>query len=168
MSDYKALYPFTSHHFDFGGVKMHYLDEGARSAPPVVMVHGNPTWSFYYRTLVPEISKTHRVIVPDHVGCGLSDKPQDYTYTLEQHIRNLEALIAHLELQNVTLILHDWGGAIAWRFAMFNQDKVNKLVICNLTHPTGYATVRANATPEQKANTKYIENFQDPDYHKKP
>ena len=63
--------------------------------------HGNPTWSFYYRTLIAEISKTHRVIVPDHVGCGLSDKPQDYTYTLEQHIRNLEALIAHLDLQHI-------------------------------------------------------------------
>jgi haloalkane dehalogenase len=117
VADYKALYPFTSHRFDLGGVEMHYLDEGDPDAPPVVMVHGNPTWSFYYRTLIPEISKTHRVIVPDHVGCGLSDKPQAYTYTLEQHICNLEALIAHLDLRDITLVLHDWGGAIGMGYA---------------------------------------------------
>lgn len=131
MPDYKALYPFASHRFDLGGVEMHYLDEGDPNAPPVVMVHGNPTWSFYYRTLIPEISKTHRVIVPDHVGCGLSDKPQDYTYTLEQHIRNLEALIAHLDLRDVTLVLHDWGGAIGMGYATRHPQNVRRFVVFN-------------------------------------
>ncbi len=78
---------------------------------PLLLCHGNPTWSFYFRTLIPELSRGYRVIVPDHVGCGLSDKPEDYPYTLEQHIRNLEALAAHLALQHTTLVVHDWGGA---------------------------------------------------------
>jgi haloalkane dehalogenase len=95
------------------------------------MVHGNPTWSFYYRTLVPEIGTTHRVIVPDHVGCGLSDKPQNYTYTLEQHIRNLETLIAHLGLHDVTLVLHDWGGAIGMGYATRHPENVRHFVIFN-------------------------------------
>lgn len=131
MSDYKALYPFAAHWLDLDGVKLHYLDEGDPSSPPVVMVHGNPTWSFYYRTLIPEISKTHRVIVPDHVGCGLSDKPQDYTYTLEQHIRNLEALIAHLDLRDVTLVLHDWGGGIGMGYATRHPENVRRFVVFN-------------------------------------
>ena len=131
MSDFKTLYPFASHWLDLDGVKMHYLDEGPRSAASVVMVHGNPTWSFYYRTLVPEISQTHRVIVPDHVGCGFSGKPQDYPYTLEQHIRNLEALIAHLDLHDITLVLHDWGGAIGMGYATRHPENVRRFVLFN-------------------------------------
>ncbi|HQE91486.1 MAG TPA: alpha/beta fold hydrolase [Anaerolineae bacterium] len=131
LTDFQSLYPFASHWLDVGGVKMHYLDEGPRDAPPVVMVHGNPTWSFYYRTLIPEISQTHRVIVPDHVGCGLSDKPQVYPYTLEQHIRNLETLIAHLELHNVTLVLHDWGGGIGMGYATRHPENSARFVIFN-------------------------------------
>ncbi|MGC9346828.1 MAG: alpha/beta fold hydrolase, partial [Anaerolineae bacterium] len=89
-SDYRALYPFEPHWLELDGVRMHYLDEGPRDASPIVMCHGNPTWSFYYRTLIPPLSEGHRLIVPDHMGCGLSDKPQDYPYRLEQHIQNLE------------------------------------------------------------------------------
>ena len=81
-------------------IRYHYLDEGPRDAPAILMLHGNPTWSFYYRTLIPALSQQYRVIVPDHVGCGLSDKPQRYPYTLEQHARNVEALVDHLELRD--------------------------------------------------------------------
>ena len=112
MMDWKPLYPFASHWLDLDGVRYHYLDEGPRTGPPVVMVHGNPTWSFYYRTLIPTLAPAQRVIVPDHIGCGLSDKPQAYPYTLEQHIRNLERLVAHLGLSDLTLVMHDWGGPI--------------------------------------------------------
>ncbi len=131
ITPFKDLYPFDSNWLDLGGTRYHYVDEGPRDAPAVVMVHGNPTWSFYYRTLIPEISRTHRVIVPDHVGCGLSDKPQEYTYTLNQHIENLEALIAHLGLKNVTLVLHDWGGAIGMGYATRHPDNVARFVIFN-------------------------------------
>ncbi len=131
MSDYKSLYPFDSHYVNLDGARMHYLDEGPRHAPPVVMVHGNPTWSFYYRTLIPEISKTHRVIVPDHVGCGLSDKPQNYVYTLEQHIQNLEHLLVHLGLRQISLVLHDWGGGIGMGYATRHPETVSRFVIFN-------------------------------------
>jgi len=141
----QSLYPFASHWLDLGGVKMHYLDEeppehsssqtlAADHNPPpspVVMVHGNPTWSFYYRTLVPEIAQTHRVIVPDHVGCGLSEKPQDYSYTLEQHLRNLESLVAHLASRAITLVLHDWGGAMGMGYATRHPENVARFVIFN-------------------------------------
>lgn len=130
-SDYRALYPFTSHRCDLGGVTLHYLDEGPRDAPVIVMLHGNPTWSFYWRTLIPELSRTHRVIAPDHVGCGLSDKPQVYPYTLEQHIRNLEALLTHLAVRDVTLMVHDWGGGIGVGYATRHPDNVARLVCFN-------------------------------------
>ena len=95
------------------------------------MLHGNPTWSFYYRTLIPAVSRTHRVIVPDHIGCGYSDKPQDYAYTLEQHIRNVEALVAHLGLGRMALVLHDWGGAIGMGYATRHPETIDRFVIFN-------------------------------------
>ncbi len=132
MDAWQPLYPFTSHRLTLeGGVQLHYLDEGPRDAPPVVMVHGNPTWSFYFRTLIPDLSQTHRIIAPDHIGCGLSNKPQTYPYTLEQHIQNLEALLLHLDLRDVTLALHDWGGAIGMGFGVRHPERVSRLVLFN-------------------------------------
>ena len=100
----KSLYPFESHFLDLDGERYHYLDEG--SGEVLLMVHGNPTWSFYYRNLVLELRSRYRVIVPDHIGCGYSDKPQNYHYTLQQHIDNLTALIRMLELKNITLFIY--------------------------------------------------------------
>lgn len=127
----RKLYPFASHWLDLEGVRYHYLDEGPRDAPPVVMLHGNPTWSFYYRTLIPELSRRYRVVVPDHVGCGLSDKPRYYPYTLAQHIENVERLIARLELRDLTLVMHDWGGPIGMGYATRYPDNVARLVVFN-------------------------------------
>jgi len=76
-----------------------------------VLVHGNPTWSYYYRKVISLLAPDHRVIAPDHMGCGLSDKPQDYSYTLERHIGNLERLLEHLRIDRFALVGHDWGGA---------------------------------------------------------
>ncbi len=89
-------YPFESHYLDIDGLRYHYLDEG--EGRPIILVHGNPTWSFMFRKLVPALSTTHRVIVPDHIGCGLSDKPHNYPYRLENHIENLQRLIVELKL----------------------------------------------------------------------
>jgi len=136
-SAWSELYPFESNWLDLcgelhrEGVRYHYLDEGARDAPPVVMLHGNPTWSFYYRTLIPELSRQYRVVVPDHVGCGLSDKPQRYPYTLAQHVENLERLIACLGLADVTLVMHDWGGAIGMGYAIRYPENVGRFVVFN-------------------------------------
>jgi len=107
------------------------IDEGA--GPPIVMVHGNPTWSFYYREVVKAFRETHRCIVLDHIGCGLSDKPKDdaYTYTLGQRVDDLEALVAHLDLGPLTLMVHDWGGAIGMGWATRHHAQVERLVLLN-------------------------------------
>ncbi|MCA9538359.1 MAG: alpha/beta fold hydrolase [Myxococcales bacterium] len=127
----RALYPFDSHFFEVEGGRMHYLDEG--QGPPLVMVHGNPTWSFYYRNLVIALRDRHRCIVPDHIGCGLSDKPaaDAYDYTLSRRVADLEALLTHLDLGPVTLIVHDWGGAIGFGWAARHPQQIARLVILN-------------------------------------
>lgn len=95
------------------------------------MVHGNPTWSFYYRRLVALLSRTHRVIVPDHLGCGLSDKPQDFSYTLENHIDHLGRLLDHLNVVDYSLVVHDWGGAIGLGCAVRHPERIEKLLLFN-------------------------------------
>jgi len=129
IDEIKEEYPFESHFIDVKGGKYHYIDEGEGS--PIVMVHGNPTWSFYYRKLIKEFSKTNRVICPDHLGCGLSDKPQDYSYRLEKHIDNLEQLLLSLHLRNITLIVHDWGGAIGMGVAVKHTSRIKSIVLLN-------------------------------------
>jgi len=125
-------YPFKNNYLDLGGLKYHYLDEG--DGTPVVMVHGNPSWSFYYRNLVLALRKNHRCIVPDHIGCGLSDKPADdaYDYTLPRRVDDLECLLTSLDLkEKITLVLHDWGGMIGMTFAVRHPEKIARLVILN-------------------------------------
>lgn len=123
------LYPFESHYLELGGPRMHYLDEG--DGPPIVMLHGNPTWSFYYRELIKSLRECHRVVVPDHIGCGLSDKPLDYPYTLTTHIANLERLIDSLGLGDVTLAVHDWGGPIGFGWAARHPDRARRFIVFN-------------------------------------
>lgn len=126
-----ALYPFESHFHDAEGVAQHYLDEGSSDAPAVLCLHGNPTWSFAWRELIPALASEHRVVVPDHVGCGLSDKPANYPYVLERHIENVERLVLALGLERITLVLHDWGGAIGMGFARRHPGRVARIAIMN-------------------------------------
>lgn len=126
---WKSLYPFTSHWHDLGEVRQHYVDEGR--GKPLVMVHGNPTWSFYYRHVIQAFRGSHRTIAPDHVGCGLSDKPQHYSYTLRQHTDNLVRLLEKLDLQQITLLVHDWGGAIGLGAALAVPERFERLVLFN-------------------------------------
>jgi len=122
-------YPFKSNYYNFQIGKMHYVDEG--TGDPVVMVHGNPAWSFEYRNVIKELSKTHRCIAPDHIGFGLSDKPADWTYLPEHHARNFEIFINSLNLSRITLIVNDWGGPIGLNYALKHPQKIKKLVILN-------------------------------------
>ncbi len=110
---------------------MHYVDEGPRDATPLLMVHGNPTWSFYYRNLLQGLSARHRAIAVDHIGCGLSDKPADWDYCLENHIENVVHLVKSLDLQNVTLIAHDWGGSIGLGTLLRLRDRFKRIVLFN-------------------------------------
>jgi cis-3-alkyl-4-acyloxetan-2-one decarboxylase len=125
----RALYGFAPHFLDLGGIRYHYVDEG--EGEPIVMLHGNPTWSFYYRHLISGLREHYRVIAPDHIGCGLSDKPQDYTYTLDRHISNLEVLLQDLRLDQLTLVVHDWGGPIGMGYAVRHPEQVRRFVIFN-------------------------------------
>ena len=126
---FQTEYPFKSQYFNTGSYHMHYVDEG--KGPVLLMIHGNPTWSFYYRNLIKHFSKRYRVIAPDHIGCGLSDKPQEYPYTLQIHIDNLKTLVEHLDLKDVTLVVHDWGGPIGLGTLMDQPHLVKRLVILN-------------------------------------
>lgn len=130
----EELYPFEPRWLTLpSGHRMHYVDEGPRDAPVVLMLHGNPTWSFYWRRLISALRLTHRVIAPDHIGCGKSDKPGDdtYSYRLAQRVEDIEALVEQLGLQGITLAVHDWGGMIGMGWAHRHPDLVARLVVLN-------------------------------------
>lgn len=126
----KTEYPFKSHFLKIDDKnQMHYIDEG--DGEVILMMHGNPTWSFFYRNLIKDLSKNHRVIVPDHIGCGLSSKNEDYDYALKNHIQNVQTLIDSLGIKTFSLIVHDWGGAIGMGLATNNVAKVKSIVAMN-------------------------------------
>lgn len=135
----EKLYPFQSHWLEVSGKQMHYLDEGPQDAPLVLMLHGNPTWSFYYRHIVLALRGRFRCIVPDHIGCGLSDKPSDdqYGYTLAQRIADIETLMTQIQSEHpdptppVHLIVHDWGGMIGFGWASKRVDQIASMVVAN-------------------------------------
>ncbi len=128
-------YPFTPQRFDVRpGIAMSYLDEGPRDGEVVVMLHGNPSWSYYWRHLVLGLRDRYRCIVPDHIGMGLSDKPGDdrYRYTLQSRVDDLTALLDHLGITGpVTLAVHDWGGMIGFGWALSHQAQVRRLLVTN-------------------------------------
>jgi cis-3-alkyl-4-acyloxetan-2-one decarboxylase len=131
MSDdqWRSHYPFTSKYMSLPGARMHYVDEG--QGRPILMVHGNPTWSFYYRKLIQAFRDEYRVVAADHVGCGLSDKPQHYPYTLARRIQDLVDLVKHLDLEDITLVGHDWGGAIGLGVAERVPKRFARIVLLN-------------------------------------
>src|ERR1700722_7948907 len=128
----EPLYPFQSHFFERPAGRLHYLDEGR--GDPVVMLHGNPTWSFYYRNLVLALRDSYRCIVPDHIGCGLFEKPPEtrYDYSLRSRIDDLGALLDHLGItSNITLVLQDWGGMIGMAFAARHPERSTRIIASN-------------------------------------
>jgi len=117
---------------EINGLSYHFLDQG--TGDPVVMLHGNPTWSFYFRNLVKGLSSQFRIIVPDHIGCGLSDKPdiRQYDYLLKSRVNDLENLLDHLGInKKITLVLHDWGGMIGMAYALRHPERIHRFVIMN-------------------------------------
>jgi len=108
---------------------MHYIDEGEGS--PIVMVHGNPAWSFLYRHLIKQLRSDYRCIAMDHIGFGLSDKPRDWSYFPENCALNFDALIGHLKLENITLIMQDWGGPIGMSYAVTHPENVTRIILMN-------------------------------------
>jgi haloalkane dehalogenase len=123
------LFPFESHWFSSPSGKVHYVDEG--EGPPILFLHGNPTWSFLYRGIIIRLRKRFRCIAPDLPGFGLSEHPAAYGYTPEEHAQTVEDLLAELDLRDLTLMGHDWGGPIAMRVALNQVDRIRALVMGN-------------------------------------
>ena len=127
----RSAYPWAGDFLDVDGGRLHYVDEGPRDAPVLLCIHGNPTWSFYWRAVISTFSDRFRVVAMDQMGCGLSDKPQDWTYRLADHVGNVEKLIEHLGLRDITFIVHDWGGAIGMGVATKHPDWAKRFVVTN-------------------------------------
>jgi haloalkane dehalogenase len=131
-------YAFMPRYLEQDGLRMHYVDEGAGA--PVLLLHGEPTWAFLYRRLIPPLARVARVVAPDYFGFGRSDKPtrmEDYSYDF--HFRSIERLSDELDLRGSTVVMQDWGGPIGLRLAVERRDRVGRLVILN----TGIGAGRA-------------------------
>ena len=122
-------YPFSSAFLRIGEYQYHYVEEG--SGPPVLFVHGNPTWSYAWRRFLADLSDRYHTVAVDHLGMGLSDKPQDYEYRLEQHVENLCEFIRHKDLREITLVGHDWGGCIGMGAATRLPERFRRFVFMN-------------------------------------
>lgn len=171
---WKAEFPYESKSIRIDGLKYAYVDEG-EGDHPIVAVHGNPTWSFYWRRLFSDlthnhqtpgrttqgpITQGHRVLAVDHIGCGRSDKPQTYDYTLARHRDNLLEWIDRLGLSNITLVVHDWGGAIGLAAAVQQPDKFSRLIVTNTgAFPPPYIPLRISACRIPLAGTIAVRGF---------
>jgi epoxide hydrolase 4 len=151
------------HQTDSEGISIHYVTLG--KGPVVLFVHGFPDFWYTWREQMAALSTDFKTVAMDTRANNLSGKPDGVdNYTMPHLLADVEAVIRDLGVDSVTLVGHDWGGAISWQFAMRYPQRVNKLVILNLTHPNGYGAVRRNASAEQKANTQYITDFQTPGF----
>ena len=128
---FEGTWPFKPNFFEGNGFLQHYIDEGPQQANPIILLHGEPTWGYLYRKFIPELSKKYRVIVPDMMGFGKSETPQDKEYTLKTHVENLSGLIDNLKLNSITFVGQDWGGPITAAYSIRNIDKVRGFVLIN-------------------------------------
>jgi len=154
---FEDIYPYKPNFFKCNGFDMHYVDEG--KGKPVVMIHGNPTWSFYFRNAIKKLSPNYRTIVPDHIGCGFSDKPsaEDYNYTLSNRVSDLTLFMDHLNLnEKIILIVHDWGGMIGLAWVLNNLSKIEKIII---TNTSGFFLPKNKNFPLRLALIKYFTPF---------
>jgi haloalkane dehalogenase len=132
---FDGTFPFTPHFSTAADFRMHYVDEGA--GRPILCLHGQPSWSYLYRDIIRRLSPRYRVIAPDHMGFGKSETPQNRPYLLAEHVENIVKLVVELDLRDITLVVHDWGGMIGGAAAIRLQDRVSRLVVINTAVPTG-------------------------------
>lgn len=146
---------------DSNGVKIHYVTKG--KGPLLIMIHGFPDFWYSWREQIPALSKHFKVVAIDQRGYNLSDKPDGVqNYTMDKLVGDVLAVQKHFKSEKVILVGHDWGGIVAWSFAMLHPDKIDRLVILNLPHPKGLSRELAH-NPEQQKNSQYARNFQQPD-----
>lgn len=155
----KDIYDDVENHYaDNDGVKIHYVTYG--EGPVVLFVHGFPDFWYSWRHQMAGLGDAYKTVAMDLRGYNHSDQPDGVDpYRMPLLLADVTAVIDDLGAEDVTLVGHDWGGAISWPYANVNPKRVNTLIICDLTHPRGYANVIANATPEQRANTEYARGF---------
>ncbi|MEU0464848.1 alpha/beta fold hydrolase [Amycolatopsis sp. NPDC006131] len=135
---FDGTWPFRACYTEAAGFRQHFVDEGPRTGPAIVLLHGEPTWGYLWRHLIDPLSRTHRVVVPDHMGFGKSATPADRGYLAGEHVANLEALlVGELDLDRITLVLHDWGGPIGTGFALRHPERIERIVATNTVLPLG-------------------------------
>jgi pimeloyl-ACP methyl ester carboxylesterase len=140
---FDGTWPFAPKFSATADFRHHYVDEGA--GRPILLLHGQPTWGYIYRKFIPPLARSHRVIVPDHMGFGKSGTPTDRAYTLATHVANLAALIETLDLRDITLVMQDWGGPIGIGYAVRHPERVHGLVLMNTV--CGYGTAGRRDLP---------------------
>jgi len=140
---FNGTWPFQPHFCEAAGFSQHYVDIGEGEA--IICLHGEPTWGYLYRNMIPPLAENNRVIVPDHMGFGKSETPIDREYTLKSHTENLTALIDELSLDQITFVMQDWGGPIGTAFTVRHPEKVKRLVYMNTV--AGYGVVSESVTP---------------------
>ena len=128
---FDGTWPYAPRFFDDAGFRMHYVDEGPPDGQPIVCLHGEPTWGYLYRNFIPRLARQGRVIVPDHMGFGKSETPQDRDYSTRDHCDNLTKLLLHLDLTDITLVVQDWGGPIGAAFALQHPGRVKRICAMN-------------------------------------
>lgn len=149
LETFGGTFPFLPNFTNAPGFRMHYVDEGASSEEVVLCLHGEPTWGYLFRALIPVLGKTHRVVVPDHMGFGKSETPRGRTYWLQDHIDNLERFVLALDLTGISLVMHDFGGPVGMGLAARHPDRIRRIISTNGPTPFGQARlldrVAANA-----------------------
>ena len=134
--NFDGTWPFKAHYSEAAGFRMHYIDEGS-GTDTLLLLHGEPTWSYLFRNQIPDWSESHRVIALDHMGFGKSETPQDRTYWLHDHIDNLEQFVLDLDLHDLTLVMHDFGGPAGFGLAIRHPDRVKRIASVNGPTPVG-------------------------------
>ena len=128
---FEGTWPFAPKYFNGNGFQQHYIDEGSKTAETIICLHGEPTWGYIYRNFIPQLSDKYRIIVPDMMGFGKSETPQNKEYTLKTHVENLGNLIKYLDLKSITFVGQDWGGPITGAYAIRNLDRVKGFILIN-------------------------------------
>jgi pimeloyl-ACP methyl ester carboxylesterase len=144
---FDGTWPFLARFSETSGFRQHYVDEGPAEAETILCLHGEPTWGYLYRSMIGPLSESYRVVVPDHMGFGKSETPQDREYTLRTHVENLEGFVEDLDLTDITLVCQDWGGPMAGIFAARHPDRVKRVFLMNTVFGYGGGQAEGGKTP---------------------
>jgi haloalkane dehalogenase len=139
-------FPYAPHFTAASGFRMHYVDEGPREAGVVLCLHGEPTWGYLFRRLIAALSGTHRVVAPDHMGFGKSETPPNRSYWLQDHVDNLERFVLALDLRDITLVMHDFGGPVGMGLAGRHPERIRRVISTNGPTPFGQADLVERVT----------------------